>query len=39
MEILCHLDEMSQDRYVSSYHRALAQVGYTGTITFEKLFR
>ena len=27
VEILCQLDEMSQDRYVSSYHRALAHLG------------
>ena len=27
MNILCHLDELAQDRYVSSYHRALAHAG------------
>ena len=27
VNILCHLDELAQDRYVSSYHRALAHAG------------
>ena len=27
VNILCHLDELAQDRYVSSYHRALVHTG------------